>query len=139
MKTYNPKLINVVVNGILITGFADGDFVTVETDADLYTSIVGATGEVVRTKNLNRMATVTLTLMADSPTNDLLSALAIDAEGLAPVGSFLLSNTNGTTIASAPSCWLKKMPSIAYGVEAGTREWQFACDELTWHVGGATV
>jgi hypothetical protein len=87
VKTYNPKLINVVVNGILVTGFADGDFVTVETDADLYTATVGATGEVVRTRNLNRMATVTVVLLADSPTNDLLSALAVDAEGLAPVAS----------------------------------------------------
>jgi hypothetical protein len=46
---------------------------------------------------------------------------------------------NGSTIAAAPACWLKKMPSISYGVEAGTREWVFACDELTWNVGGATI
>ena len=48
VKTYDPKKVMVVFGAIVLTGFAEGTFVTVETAGDGVTAIVGCDQEVVR-------------------------------------------------------------------------------------------
>jgi hypothetical protein len=135
--TYDPAKVLFSFAGIPVTGYAPDTFLEVERDEEAYTKQVGAAGEVVRTRNNNRGGKVTVTLMADSQTNDLLSAIAVADEltGVG-VGALLGEEANGTLLFNAANAWVQKMPRVERAKEAGTVQWVFDCAELYVFVGG---
>jgi hypothetical protein len=136
-KTYDPKKIHFSFAGSILTGYAPDTFLEVERDEDAYTKQVGATGEVVRSRNNNRGGKITLTLMADSASNDILSAIAAaDEVGNAGVAPVLGEDANGTTLFSGANAWIQKMPKVERGKEAGTVQWAFDVAELKIFAGG---
>jgi hypothetical protein len=137
VKHYDPKKVSVIYGSQIITGFADGDFVTVERNEDAFSLLVGADGESTRSKNSNKSGKVTLRLLSSSASNDYLSEmqLADELSGNAPSG-LMIKDTFGTSIATAATAWITKQPSSAYGKEAGTREWVIETDELIQFTGG---
>lgn len=139
MKTYDPAKVLFSFAGSLITGYADDTFIEAERAEDGFTLLVGASGEGARSKNNNKSGTVTVTLMASSQSNDILSALAA-ADELAGtgVGALYLKELDGTTLVSAPAAWIKKMPSVSRGKEVGTVQWVFDCESMEMSVGGLT-
>jgi len=137
IKTYDAKKVIVSIGGIVLSGFADGAFVTVERDAETFTKQVGADGEVVRSRMRNTSGKVTVNLLQSSASNDLLSALwQIDEATGAGAGAFLMKDLLGTTLAEAQNAWVQKPPSVEMGKEAGDREWVFDTDALKLTVGG---
>src|SRR5690554_4131808 len=40
VRTYDPQDVNVIVNGVVLTGFAEGTFVSIERDEESYTAYV---------------------------------------------------------------------------------------------------
>ena len=84
-----------------------------------------------------RSARVTITLLQTSPSNDVLSAAA-EADELAGtgVGTFLMTDLNGTTEAHAPNAWVAKPAAIEEGKEVGDREWVIDVDDLEQNIGG---
>jgi hypothetical protein len=139
VKQYDFGLVNLAFKGVMFQGFADGDSIAVALDEDAYTDVVGSGGDVVRTRNRNTLGDMTVRLLAESPTNDRLSAIAdLDAAGLGR-GPLTLTNLNGTTILSAASAWIKKRPDVAYGKESGVREWVLRVVFDIYNVGGALI
>lgn len=137
MNTYDPGLIILSVLGINITGYAPDEFVSPEFNEDTFTLVVGAGGETCRVRNQNESATITITLMASSPSNDVLSAAwNLDKQTGNGVGPFQLKDARGTTLMSAKDCWIKKPPPPAFGKELGTRAWTFECAKLEGNIGG---
>jgi hypothetical protein len=133
MPTYNPKDIVVTVNGIPVTGFADGtDVILVEYDTDFVSDAVGVTGESAFIENNDRRANVTLKLMATSSFNDVLSALSAGNVEFA----MSLTDARGTTIGASPACRVKKLPTVQFGNEIGTREWEIRALDMVLNVGG---
>lgn len=126
--------------GIPFLGFMDSTFLNAERNEDAFTESVGAQGDVTRVRSRNRTGTVTLTLQAASPTNDLLSAQAIldELTGLG-YGPLLIKDLNGTTLVEAAVAWIKKVPAVEFGTEASGREWVFTCADLVMNIGGAIV
>ena len=138
-KTYDPSQITVSFNGILVQGFADV-MVTAERNTDSFTVSPGSQGDVTRVRSRDKTGQVTITLQAESPSNDLLSTVLQDDENDGSgVGALLITNLNGTTELEATNAWLMKFPATEYGNEAGTREWIIECAELEMFVGGNTV
>lgn len=139
-RTYDSCEVIVSVGGQPLTGFAQSSKVTVERDEDAFTKYIGVDGEVSRSKNCNKAGTVTITLAQTSPSNDLLSELALNDEaansGVVPI---LIRDLNGTTLATAPDAWVRKLPSAEFGKEIGEREWVFDCGRLNLFVGGAAA
>jgi hypothetical protein len=139
-NTYDPLLVKAAFNGVLLTGFARDTFISAERDEDAFTKVAGANGDTVRVRNRNRMGAVTFTLMAESPSNDSLSALAkLDELFGAGAGDLLITDLNGTTVCEAQNAWIRKLPTVPYGTEAQNREWMIDCAELIMHVGGNLV
>lgn len=137
MDTYDPESVTISVIGNLITGFAAGEFITAEYNEDAFTTVVGADGKVCRVRNANQTATITLTLMQSSPSNDVLSAAAnLDRLTGNGAGAFLLKDGRGTTLLSAQNCWVKKPPPAGFGKELGDRAWIIECDKLEGTIGG---
>lgn len=135
--TYDPAKMLFSFAGIPVTGYAPDTFIEVERDEEGFTKQVGASGEVVRSKNNNLGGKVTLTLMADSQTNDLLSAIAAaDEVSGTGVGALLGEEFGGTTLFAAANAWVQKLPKVERGKEAGTVQWVFDCAQLKLFVGG---
>lgn len=137
IRTYDPAKNVASFLGLVITGFADGEFIKAERAEDTFTAHVGAGGEEARVMSRNRMGSVTITLMQTSLSNDILSALQV-ADELAGTGSgpLFIKELNGTTAVLAPNAWIKKPPAMGRGKEMGNVEWVFECSAMTVFNGG---
>lgn len=139
-KNYDPGLVAVSFRGIILQGFMDGTFVSAERAEDAFELAVGAAGDVTRVRNRNRSGTVTITLKAEAPSNELLSAVALEDELFGTgTGEIQVVNLNGTTLLLAESAWIRKIPTTEFADEASGREWAFDCAELRMFVGSALV
>lgn len=139
VKTYNPKEVILTVGPYIISGYADGSFITVERNEDAWSLQIGTDGEGTRSKSNNRSGTVTTRLMQSSDSNQVLSALALADEqsgaGIVPI--FIKDGSpGGTTLVIAESGWVRKLPSVEYDRTALGREWVLETDVLTINVGG---
>lgn len=132
-KVYDPDQVTVTIAGILIGGFADGQFIQIEKDTQDFQDVVGTDGEVVRSKSNDKRATVTISLIQTSASNQLLSALlAADkasANG-AGVGPLLIRDRSGTSLFTAENAWISKSPSVTFDRTATSREWEIRCAHL---------
>jgi hypothetical protein len=139
-RQYDPGQIVINVAGIDVVAVADGTFVNAERAEDAFSMKVGAGGDVTRVRSRNRTGSVTLTLQAASPTNDLFSALALDDELFGTgTGPLLVKDLYGNTLISAETAWIRKLPAVEMADEASNREWVIDCAELIMLVGGSVV
>lgn len=136
-KTYSPKKVAITVAGVIITGYADGSFVSVERASDTFTKVVGADGEVGRVHSADRSGAITLTLQQTSESNDVLSALQI-ADELTLTGKFpvTVKDNNGTSLYIAGEAWIVKPVDAEYSGDMSTREWRIECAVLEAFAGG---
>ena len=126
LRTYDASEVQIVVAGVAIEGFADGDFITIEDDEDAYSMQVGTDGEAARSKTNNRGATITISTLQTSAANTALSALHNldrNSSGGLGIGPFLCDDQSGNSLYAAEKCWIQKRPSAVFGREAQGREW----------------
>lgn len=140
MGIYDADSVVLSLNGADIVGFAE-DFITVEFQSDAFTTIVGATGDVVRSKTSDYRARVTVTLLQTSPSNDILSALH-NADRNAPNGAGVVSFSlrhidSGRSIFTGAQAWVAKMPNVTYSKAGQTRAWLIDVARLEAFVGGS--
>lgn len=135
-RTFSINELIVVYGGIQITGFIDGEFITVSYDDEIFKHVNGADGEVARIKSNKLMATATIRLLQTSLTNDVLSGflLADIAENITQL--FIIKDLNGNTILSASQCSISKFSDVGYGTENVNREWTIKIPKLLGFVGG---
>ena len=142
MKIYNANEVMISIAGIPIHktgGYADGEFLRIEKEADDVADYVGTDGEVTASLGNDQRHDVTIILAQSSDSNDLLSALRnkmIATKMRQGVGAFLVQDMSGRTLFSAPQCYVKKPPSAAFGRETSTREWPIRVPNMTRFDGG---
>ena len=133
MKVYSAKACSMSFANIQLSGWADGDFVSIDNESDAYGDVVGTDGEVTRWESNDDRGNVILTLMQSSSTNDQLSALhqldKLSVNG-AGIGSFYFKDTNGTSAYSGEAAWIVKPPKADFGREAKPREWHIRVAKL---------
>lgn len=134
VKTYDADQVNLSIAGFPIeSGFADGEFIRIEQEADDFTDVVGTDGEVARSKSNDRRATITVILMQTSSGNQALSALSNldritpNGAGIAPL---LIEDGNGDALYTASSAWVMKPPDVSFDREATSREWTIRVGDL---------
>jgi len=127
VRTYNPREVSIVVCGIPIDGgYASGEFLRITALGDWFTEEMGTDGEVTRTDTGENRYTLVLTLMQSNPLNALLSALLAadrntpNGAGVAPT---LVKDRSGTSLFTAPSCWITGPPEQVYSNQAEARAW----------------
>jgi hypothetical protein len=135
LKRYDAAQVTLVFMGLLIdSGFADGEFLTIEQSAPDYEVVVGTDGQVGRSRTNNRHAVIKLKLMHTSDGNTLLGALSnlgILAANGADIGPMLVRDrVSGTCMYTAANCWIAKPPDVSYDNKITMREWELQCDEL---------
>lgn len=139
VKTYDPQKVALSLGGQIMSGFADGTFISIERDENSFEKVTGADGDVSRSKTANKSATLTLTLNQTSPSNDILSALAaldeVASSGVFPV---ILKDNSGTTVVSSGAGWIRKPPTSGFGKVIETREWVIDLAATIFFIGGNT-
>jgi len=136
--TYAADKVIVTVGGVIVSGFADGDFLTASYEDDRYFPKVGSDGGVGIARNASRLGTIAITLSATSAANDALSAL-FNLDALAGVAVTLpigVADLSGRTLLAAGNAWLQVTPEVTFGREIGDREWTFGCADLVLYTGG---
>jgi hypothetical protein len=127
---------------VFFAGFVDASFVTVSRDEDAYVKKIGATGDIVRVRNLNRGGSVKCTIQQSSITNDQLMAIYLVDQAFNSYTTYplFLKDINGTTLIHAANAWIKKLPDVEYSKDLSSREWTIDCAAIdTYIVGGALV
>ncbi len=139
-KIYDADQVSLSFMGVPIdSGYADGEFVTVEQSEQDFTAKIGTDGEVTRSKTNNRHAVIKVKLMQSSSGNAALSAinnLDVATPGGAGVGPMLIRDRKGTSLYTASKCWIAKPPDVSFDREATSREWQLECANLVRFDGG---
>ena len=137
VHTYDPANVIISIGGFPMSGFADGTFVTVARDEDIFAKVTGADGEVSRAKSNNRSGSLSLTLQQTSMSNDILSAIALTDEvsnaGVVPV---LVKEIGTSTILMSGEGWVKKMPDAVFSKDVENREWVLDLATLNMFEGG---
>lgn len=137
LKTYDFNSVLVLWGGVELSGFADGESVSITPNADRYSHRVGNDGEPVRSRVNDDTYEVTLRLQAVSPSNAvLLASHALDAAGNSGVVPMAVIDTNGAEIFAASSAYVKRLPNMAFAREDGTREWVISTGKADLAVGG---
>jgi hypothetical protein len=136
-KTYSPDRVLLLFGDLIINGYANDTFIEVERDEDTFMKYTGSLADVARTRNLNRGAKVTITLMAVAPVNDALSIIAQEDEiGIDRTAVMEIKDDSGNTFCHAEIAWIQKMPKVERGKESGTIQWVFDCADMEIFPGG---
>jgi hypothetical protein len=136
--TYAAEKVIVTVGGVIVTGFADGDFINVKYSEDRYISKAGADGEVGRSKTASRLGEIEITVSGTSLANDELSAIFNLAQigGIDPPIPFGVADLSGRSFAGASKAWIKSTPDLTFGKEISDRKWVLEAADLTISFGG---
>ncbi len=133
-RVYDPNEVIFTVGGADISSYAPGTFIQIAMDSDAFNVVVGAAGDVVRSKTNNQLATITLSLMQTSPDNDLLSTIYnTDLKARNGAGVFALSirdNATGRAVFTAANAWISKAPDVSFDQQDTPRQWVFKAAKL---------
>ena len=140
LYTVDPKKIVMVFGTKRIKGFADGTFLDVERNEDMFSEVVGADGEVTRVKSNNRTGTATFTLLQSSTSNDDLSAYAlVDEQTGLGVFPFIVTDTLGKTNIFSAMGYIKRIAKVEESKTATNREWKIFLVDVNVFVGSNTA
>lgn len=137
MATYASNTVQLVFKGVPITGFMDDSFIDVERNADSFSMLVGADGEVARAGQADKSGKITFRLLQTSASNDFLSAaLVVDEATNANQGPVLVKDGSGRSLDSSSEAWIVKPAKKVYGKNIEGREWVIECGKLITIVAG---
>lgn len=137
MKTYSPDEISVIVDGQIISGFAEDTFVNVARDEESATFVPSATGGGSRTKNANKAGKFTFTLQQTSESNQVLSDyINRDENGENIILPVLVRDNSGSDLHKAEQCYIVKPADSQYAKSLQNREWVLQAEVLEMNLGG---
>ena len=118
VTTYDPKKVNVIVGGRVITGFSSDGLVTLAKSEDSVTPSVGAKGDVTYSENANESGTVSITIMSTSSSLPYLREL--EAKRRAINVSITDANDDTAFTMNEDNCRITKMPDVPRQKEQAT-------------------
>lgn len=118
IASYDPKKVNLVINGRIITGFGDGSVITVTRNEDIVTTAVGVKGDVTYNENANESGNIALTLSGTSSSLAYLRALAVKRREL----SVMIVDANDASAVNIAEdrCRILKPPDVERAKEIGS-------------------
>lgn len=126
MTSYNAKDCVIIWNGIYLTGLGE-DMVTGTKDEEMFSTGVGAQGDVIVNEINNNIGTVTVTLQSTSPQ---LKKLIADAKA-GVVAPLWVNNKNLNRSFGGTQARIKNYPEITLSQEAEDAEFEFAVFDYT--------
>lgn len=140
MKEYSFLDTLLLVNGVEISGFDEGDdVIALERLNDSAAHKIGTDGEMTVSISADRSGTVTFRLMQSSDSNAYLSGLINAQENGAFVPIFVqFKDTRGNDLGSGTQGYINRPASMTRGTNANAQEWMVTVERLDLlHLGGA--
>jgi hypothetical protein len=134
--TFDLKKVNVIFGVAKITGYADGDAISIEEKEDAFKVAVGADGDADRIRNRANYLEIVLNILQTSPMNQILSAIHTADRAVGIPLPFLLKDNGGSTVIGAGAAWIKGFPKIAMGNDSKSKEWTIHATDYLINVGG---
>lgn len=134
MRRFSFQDTILAVNGVEITGWADGDdVIDIDRSVDSISHKVGASGEMMISVNADKSGVVTIKLQQTSPSNLYLNSLCMlqEASGslFVPVAVTFM-DTYRNDIAAGLAGYIKKPAKMTRGQQANNQEWVFVVERL---------
>lgn len=114
VTSYDPKKVNLVVEGEFMVGYHDGTFISTGRNADSATPHVGAHGDVTYSESADNTGFITFTLKADSASLETLQTLAKSRDLIQ--AQVIDANTNNFQ-AGGTECRILMVPGREYNTE----------------------
>ncbi|MGI4775346.1 MAG: phage structural protein [Janthinobacterium lividum] len=123
-RNYNAAKLSAVFGGIPIHGFAEDTLFEIEFEDAQYNESSDIHGNITRARLNKNLATITLYLLQNSPSNNTLSSF-VEADRFNDNGVFpiTIKDANSDTLFVCSAAYVKQIPKISYGSENGNREW----------------
>lgn len=138
IATYDPRLVTVTFNGLVISGFGTDSIIKVARAEDSWFYKPSASGSGARSRNPNRQGAIEITLHNKSPSMAVLSAILVADELRGEgVGEFLVKDgSTSTSLCQARNAWILKPADWERQKEVGETVWTMSTDEvLIFHDG----
>ena len=126
VATYDAKDNAVIVDGVYITGFGE-DMTSFEKEEDMFTTSVGAQGDVVTSETNNDLGNATITIQRTSPSKAYLFSLAKRKE---PFPIWRINKKLGERVGGTMAR-LVTYPELADSAEVGDLEFGFKIFDYT--------
>lgn len=139
MKQYSFLNTLLLVNGVEITGFDEGDdVIQLARINDSAAHSIGTDGEMTISISADRSGTVTFRIMQTSDSNSYLSGLINAQENGAYVPIFVqFKDTKGNDLGSGTQGYITKPADMTRGTNAQPQEWVIVVERLDLlHLGG---
>lgn len=120
--TYDVSDVNVSIDGTILTGFSEGDAISVEKMEDNFTEHVGVKGEVAVAETNNNVAELTVVLQATSPSVAFLDGLAGRKGDNAIVSAQIIDLTTNGVSSGGSQARVTKPATKGYSNELPERE-----------------
>jgi hypothetical protein len=133
LRTYDSRKVLISLGSHSVSEYADGSFISIEAHGEGVGKKVGADGEVIRSLDPDHTATVTITLLQQSPTvpfcQDMYQRDQLDGSGTFPI---LIKDMKGGLIFSAQDAWVQSVPTREFAIESTNREVVIDCGDVEW-------
>ena len=116
VASYDPKKVNLVMNGKIITGFASDSMITIARNEDTVTTQVGVKGDVAYNENAKESGTVTL--MGTSSSLPYVRSLALKRKEVSVM--IVDANDSASVNVAEERCRVIKPPDITRAKEIGS-------------------
>lgn len=139
MKEYSFANTIVLVNGVEMSGFDEGDdVINIARLTDSASHVVGADGKMTVSLSSDRSGEISFRLNQSSNSNAILSGLINAQENGAFVPVFIqFADTKGIDLASGTQGYMKRQSDMTRGGNSNSQEWIIVVENLTMVVGGS--
>lgn len=132
MKSFNFNNVAMLVNGVEITGWPEGDdVITCARLVDSGSHVIGVDGKMTLTISTDRSGAINFRLMQNSESNALLTTLITSQENGVFVPVFVqIKNTEGGELISGTQGYVTKPADIGFGGSPNESEWVINVERL---------
>ena len=132
IKTYSPQEVKISWGGFPLTGFADGEFVTITPNSDLTDEVVGSQGDVALTKIANWTGTVTITLLQNAECCLYLSGIYAAQQRAADIvrENMTIVDPSGSTLYECRDTHMKTASSVTLSDSQNAKTYTFFVSNL---------
>lgn len=139
MKEYSFLNTIVLINGVELVGWAEGDdVIQIERLNDSASHSIGASGEMTVSLSADRSGTFRINLQQSSESNAFLSGLMAAQENGTFVPVFAqFKDTRGNDLASGTQGYITRPANMTRGTGVNGQEWTVVVERLDMLVGGS--
>ncbi|NQZ74587.1 MAG: DUF3277 family protein [Ekhidna sp.] len=145
MKQYTFNKVDLIIDGVTISGFADSNnIITAARAVNAHNDVIDAKGNMNVATSANKSGLISFNLLHTSDSNQVLQARAIldQSLGLADNNAVfipwhaIVQDKMGGTLVAATTGYIPKVPNLSRGNSFTVHNWTVRFEQIEWPVPG---